>query len=51
MKKIYSVEDGILVEVPENKMNYLIEEDWIHYDGRNWLFFDNDYETIKSLIS
>jgi len=39
---VYSVLKHYPIHVSAKAHNLLIEEDRIHYDGRQWLFFDSD---------
>lgn len=47
-KFVYSVENHRPIEVSANVHNRLIEDDYIHFNGRDWVYFDSDYAYVKS---
>lgn len=46
---IYGVDDHAPIHVSGNIHNKLVVEDLIHFDGRDWLYFNENAEKINAL--
>lgn len=43
---VYGVENHYPIQISAKAHNLLVEDDYIHFDGRDWLYFDSDMTYI-----
>jgi hypothetical protein len=44
---IYAVESHTPIKVSADAFNLLIRDEYVMYDGREWLYFDSDADYIR----